>query len=91
MLLSCPLSCVLVVILLNEPHAKSYNSLIDMDGKLNDPKFLLCRKLHEKSPIRREMTVFPKVSKTGFFRKIAKGGLRDNFKNGRFFGQTLES
>ena len=45
-----------------------------MDGKLNYPRFLKCKKPHEKTPIRREMKFFPKGSKTSVFRKIAKGG-----------------
>ena len=59
---------------------KWYHSLIGMDGKLNYHRFVLCKKPHEKNPIRRDMTFFPKVSKTAVFRKIAKGGPRENFQ-----------
>ena len=34
-----------------------------MDGKLNYLKFGLCKKPHEKRPIRRELSIFPKASK----------------------------
>ena len=45
-----------------------------MDGKLHYARFLLCKKPHKKTPIRREMTIFPKVSKTAVFVKNSKGG-----------------
>ena len=45
-----------------------------MDGKLHYPRFLLCKKPHKKTPIRREMTIFPKVSKTAVFAKYQGGG-----------------
>ena len=60
-------------------------SLIGMDGKLNYHRFVLCKKPHEKTAIRREMTLFPKVSKTAVFRKIAKGGPRENFQKWPIF------
>ena len=50
-----------------------------MDGKVNYHRFVLCKTPHEKTAIRREMTLFPKVSKTAVFRKIAKGGPREKF------------
>ena len=62
-----------------------------MDGKLNYPRFHLCKKPDEKTPIRREMTFFAKVSKTAFF--FAKWQMEDQgkmLKNGRFFEQTSE-
>ena len=55
---------------------KSYHSLISMDGKLNYPRFHLCKKPHEKTPIRREMTFFAKVSKTAVFLQNGKGGTK---------------
>ena len=56
-----------------------------MDGKLIYPRFRLCKKPHEKTPIRREMTFFPKVSKTAVFGKIAKGGTRKTFQKRLIF------
>ena len=44
----------------------------------------------EKTSIRREITFFAKVSKMAIFRKIAKGGPREIFKTGRFFGRNSE-
>ena len=61
-----------------------------MDGKLNYPRFHLCKKPHEKTPIRREMTFFAKKSKTAVFCKMAKRGPGKMLKNGRFFEQTSE-
>ena len=55
-----------------------------MDRKLNNPRFALCKKPHEKRPIRREITFFLKVLKMAIFRKMAKGDQRKIFKNGRF-------
>ena len=49
-----------------------------MDGKLNYPRFHLCKKPDEKIPIRREMPFFAKVSETAFFSKMAKRGPREN-------------
>ena len=49
-----------------------------MDGKLNYPRFLLGKKPNVKTHIRREMTIFSKVSKTAVFCKIIKGELREN-------------
>ena len=51
-----------------------------MDGKLNYPRLQLCKKPHTKTPIRREMTFFPKASKTAVFGKIAKGGPMEIFQ-----------
>ena len=45
-----------------------------MDQKLNYFKFELCKKPHEKRPIRREITLFLKVSKMAIFRKAKKLG-----------------
>ena len=50
-----------------------------MDRKLNNPRFALCKKPHEKRPIRREITFFLKVSKMAIFRKMAKGGTKGKF------------
>ena len=50
-----------------------------MDGKLNYLRFLLSRN------IRREMTFFPKVSKTAVFGEIAKGGPREHFQKRPIF------
>ena len=49
----------------NRKH-KSYHSLISMDGKLTYPRFLLCKKPDKKTPIRREMTIFPIVENSDF-------------------------
>ena len=69
---------------------KPYDSLISMDGKLNYCRVVLCKKPHEKRAIRREIAISVKVSKMAIFRKTAKGGPREIFKNGRFFRQTLQ-
>ena len=61
-----------------------------MDGKLNYPRFHLCKKPHEKTPIRRELTFFAKVSKTAVFCKMAIGVQGKMLKNGRSFEQTSE-
>ena len=61
-----------------------------MDRKLNYCRFELCKKPHEKRPIRREITLFLKVSKMAIFGQIAKGDQRKIFKNRNFFGRTLE-
>ena len=53
-----------------------------MDGKLNYPRFHLCKKPHEKTPIRREMTFFAKVSKPRFFAKWQMGHQGKMLKNG---------
>ena len=47
-----------------------------MDGKLNYPRFHLCKKPDEKTPIRREMTFFAKVSKTAVFLQNGKWGTK---------------
>ena len=64
---------------------KSHNSLIGMDRKLNYPRFRLWKKPHEKTPSRREITFFPKVSKAAVFGKIAKERRRENFKKWPIF------
>ena len=56
-----------------------------MDEKLNYARFYLCRKPHEKTPIRREMTFFAKVSKTTVFWKMPKGGPRENVQKWAIF------
>ena len=45
-----------------------------MDGKLNYPRFHLCKKQDEKTLIGGEMTFFAKESKSAVFCKITKGG-----------------
>ena len=61
-----------------------------MDRKLNYCRFELCIKPHEKRHIRRELTLFLKVSKMAIFRKIAKGGPIKIFKNRRFSGRISQ-
>ena len=39
---------------------------------------MLCKKPHEKRPIRGEITFFAKVSKSAIFGKVAKGGPKEN-------------
>ena len=56
-----------------------------MDRKLNNPRFALCKKTHEKRPIRREITFFLKVLKMAIFRKMAKGGPKENFQKWPIF------
>ena len=55
-----------------------------MDRKLNYCRFELCKKPHEKRPIRREITLFLKVSKMAIFRK---GGTKGKFSKIAFFGR----
>ena len=59
---------------------KPYNSLISMDGKLNYCKLVLCKKPHEKKPIRRGIANSVKVLKMALFRKTANGGPREIFQ-----------
>ena len=61
-----------------------------MDGKLNNCRFVLCKKPHEKRAIRREIANSVKGLKMAIFRKTAKRGQGKFFKNGRFFKQTLK-
>ena len=56
-----------------------------MDGKLNYPSFLLCKKPHEKIPMIGGITIFLKVSRRAVFCKIAKGEQRENFQNWPIF------
>ena len=56
-----------------------------MDLKLNYPRFVLCKKPHEKRPIRGEITFFEKVSKSAFFGQVAKGGQKENFQKWPIF------
>ena len=60
-----------------------------MDGKLNYPRFLLCKKTHEKTPTIGEITIFLKVPRTAIFCKIAKGGQRENFQKWPIFWANL--
>ena len=55
----------------------SPDGLISMDWKLNYAGFVLCKKPHEKRPIRGEITFFAKVSKMAIF----KGGTKGKFSN----------
>ena len=64
---------------------KPYNSLISMDGKLNYCRFLLCKKPHEKRPIRRAIANSVKALKMAIFRKTAKGGPREIFQKWPIF------
>ena len=56
-----------------------------MDGKLNYPRFHLCKKPHEKTPNRQELTFFAKVLKTAVFCKMAKVGPRENVQKWPIF------
>ena len=56
-----------------------------MDRKLNNPRFALCKKPHEKRPIRREITFFSKSVENGHFRKMAKEGPKENFQKWPIF------
>ena len=49
-----------------------------MDGKLNYRRFVLCKKLHEKIAIRREIANSVKGLKMAIFRKTAKRGPKGN-------------
>ena len=66
----------------------SYNNLISMDWKLNYQKIVLCKKTHEKRPIRREIAIFPDVPKMAVFLQISKGGTKEkSSKMADFFGK----
>ena len=56
-----------------------------MDGKLKYPRFLLCKKPHEKIPMIGGITIFLKVSRRAVFCKIAKGGQKENFQKWPIF------
>ena len=56
-----------------------------MDRKLTYCRFELCKKPHEKRPIRREITLFLKVSKMAIFRIVAYGGIKENFQKWPIF------
>ena len=60
-----------------------------MDRKLNYCRFELYKKQHEKGPVRREITLFLKVSKMAIFRKIAKGGPKENFQKSPTFWSNI--
>ena len=47
-----------------------------MGGKLNYPRFHLCKKPDEKTRKRGEMTCFAKVSKIAVFCKVTKEGTK---------------
>ena len=64
---------------------KPYNSLISMDGKLNYCKLVLCKKPHEKKPIKRAIANSVKALKMAIFRKTAKGGPREIFQKSSIF------
>ena len=64
---------------------KQYDSLISMEGKLNYFRVVLCKKLHEKRAIRREIAISVKVSKMAIFRKTAKRGPREIFQKWPIF------
>ena len=51
-----------------------------MDQALSCRRFVLYIKPHKKTPSRREINFFPKVSKMAIFRKKAKRLLRQNFQ-----------
>ena len=61
-----------------------------MDRKLNYCRFELCKKPHEKRPIRREITLFLKVSKMAIFGQKQRP-FSILFKNRRLFGRSSES
>ena len=59
-----------------------------MDGKVNYCRFVLCKKPHEKRPIRRAIANSVKALKMAIFRKTAKGGPREIFsKMADFLGK----
>ena len=64
---------------------KPYNSLISMDGKQNYCTFVLCKKPHEKRPIRRAIANSVKALKMAIFRKTAKRGPREIFQKWPIF------
>ena len=56
-----------------------------MDRKLNYCRFELYKTQHEKGPVRREITLFLKVSKMAIFGQIAKGRPKENFQKSPIF------
>ena len=71
---------------------KPYNSLISMDGELNYCRLVLCKKPHEKRPIRRAIANCVKMLKMAIFRKTAKGEPREIFlKMADFLGKLWKA
>ena len=70
---------------------KPYDSLINMDGKLNYCRFVVCKKTHEKRAIRRERAISIKLSKIAIFRKTAKRGPREIFQKWSIFQANFGS
>ena len=68
-----------------ERKYEPYNSLIKKDGKLNNCRFVLWKKLNENRAIRREKVNFVKVLKMAILRKTAKGGSRKKFQKWPIF------
>ena len=64
---------------------KPYNSLISMDGKLNYCRFVLCKKKHEKRPIRRAIANSVKALKKAILRKTPKGRPKEIFQKWPIF------
>ena len=56
-----------------------------MDKKLNYLRFVLCTKPHGKRPIRREISIFKKVSKNSHLLQNSKEGPRQNFEKWLIF------
>ena len=56
-----------------------------MDGKLNYCTFVLCKKPHEKRPLRRAIANSVKALKMAIFRKTAKGGQGEIFQKWPIF------
>ena len=50
-----------------------------MNQALSYPRLVLCIKPHEKRPLRREITIFPKVSKMAIFAQKGKGVTKVKF------------
>ena len=63
-----------------------------MDGKLNYCRFVLCKKPHEKRPIRRAIANSVKALKNGDFSQNSKGGTKGNFsKMADFLGKLWKA
>ena len=63
-----------------------------MDGKLNYCRFVLCKKPHEKRPIRRAIANSVKALKMAIFSKNSKEGTKGNFsKMADFLGKIWKA
>ena len=63
-----------------------------MDGKVNYPRFLLCKKPHAKIPMIGDTTIFLKVSRRAVFLQNSQGGTMGKFsKMSDFLGKLWKT